>query len=273
MTFSEFAHTLEPIIGGGSNTVVFTRKLFSIMVGEDKQDIIERLSDDSYKAYYNGNTSISGIAKKILPYADPENFVAYLNNFEDAVTEKLFNAFSNKIDGITSHNTSEKIAYCFDEIINAATLTQRKSPSKKDEPINIPPEQAVLEFPYVETDKELLTEFNFDYNEIMLTLISGDYTTHLIDMSLPNKIKELYQAKWKDKSNDFIDPTLKSYVYGLIGVLNELSNSFISCNSNTTFIKNQRLKIRNFYIKLHPETYDKFFPYDLIIDDWNDGEF
>lgn len=273
MTFSEFAHTLEPIIGGGSNTVVFTRRLFSIMVGEDKQDIIESLSDDSYKAYYNGNTSISGIAKKILLYADLENFVAYLNNFEDAVTEKLFNAFSNKIDGITLHNASEKIAYCFDEIINAATLNQRKSPSKKDEPISIPPGPAVLEFPYMEADKELLTEFNSDYDEIMLTLIGGDYATHLIDMSLPNKIKELYQAKWKDKSNDFIDPTLKSYIYGLIGVLKELNNNFISCNSNTTIIKNQRLKIRNLYIKLHPETYDKSFPYDISLDDWNDNDF
>ena len=92
-------------------------------------------------------------------------------------------------------------------------------------------------------------------------------------MSIPNKVKELYQTKWAEKSNDFVDSTLKSYIFGLLGTLDELSTNFMSCNSNTALIKNQRLKVRNLYVKLHPETYDKAFPYDILLDDWNDNDF
>lgn len=273
MNFFSFANLLKPIIGGSDNTVEFTRKLFIAMIGENNSTVIEDKSDDSFKAYFNGNSTINGIAKEISPVADLENFVAFLEDFGDSVSEKLCEAFSGSLDEINLQNINYKIACCFDEIIKKAATTQRKSSSTKDEPLNIPTEQVVDAFPYTETDKELLTDFTLDYDEIMLTLIGGDYAKYLIDMSIPNKIKKLYQEKWKDKSNDFIDPTLKSYIYGLIGVLKELNNNFISCNSNTTIIKNQRLKIRNLYIKLHPETYDKSFPYDISLDDWNDNDF
>ena len=86
-------------------------------------------------------------------------------------------------------------------------------------------------------------------------------------------MKKLYQEKWKEKSNNFVNPNLKSNIYGLLGIFDEISNSFISCNTNTLLIKNQRVEIRNLYVKLHPETYDKSFPYDAIIDDWNNNEF
>ena len=174
---------------------------------------------------------------------------------------------------IDLQNVNYKIASCFNEIIKKAAATQRKSSSNKDEPLNIPVEQTSTSFPYAENDNKLLTEFISDYEEIMLTLIGGDYATHLLDMSIPNPIKKLYQGKWKEKSNDFVNPTLKSDIFGILGSLDELSTSFIPCNSNTSLIKSQRIKVRNLYVKLHPEKYDQKIPYDLIIDDWNDSEF
>lgn len=273
MTFSNFAHLLKPIIGGSDNTVEFTRKLFTAIIGEENFTIIEEKSDDSFKAYYNGKQKINGIAREISPAADLENFVFFLDNFGDSVSEKLCEVFSIYIDEIDLQNVNYKIASCFDEIIKKAAATQRKSSSNKDEPLNIPVEQTSTSFPYAENDNKLLTEFISDYEEIMLTLIGGDYATHLLDMSIPNQIKKLYQEKWEKKSNDFINPTLKSDIFGILGSLDELSTSFISCNSNTSLIKSQRIKVRNLYVKLHPEKYDKKIPYDLIIDDWNDSEF
>lgn len=276
MTFSEFAKFLKPIIGGSSNTIEFTRTLFTMMIGEDNFTVIEDLSDDSYKSYYNGKTSISGISKKILPYADPENFVSYLDRFGDSVTQKLHNIFLPTIPDLDKQNTNEKIAYYFDEIIKNAASMQRKCTHKSanaDEPIKLPKEQVTTTFPYKIEDKDLLAEFNLDYDEIMLTLIGDNFASVLIDMSLPAKIKKLYKEKWENYSSNFVDLTLKSCVYGLLGTLNELSTSFISCNSDTTLIKNQREEIKNFYIKLHPETYDKAYPYDALLDDWNDSLF
>ena len=165
MTFSDFAKLLKPIIGGSDNTVEFTRKLFIAMIGEDNSTVIENKSDDSFKAYYNGRSTINGIAREISPVADLENFVSFLDNFEDSVSEKLCDAFSGSIDEIDLQNINYKIASCFDEIIKKAAATQRKSSSNKDEPLNIPVEQTAASFPYTETDNELLTEFNSDSNQ------------------------------------------------------------------------------------------------------------
>lgn len=276
MTFSNFANLLKPIIGGSDNTSEFARKLFMAMIGVENSTIIEDKSDDIFKNYYNGRTSINSIAKTISPYADPENFVAYLDTFGDSVSQKLCEAFSANINDINLQNANEKIAYYFDEIIKNAASMQRKSTHKSantDEPIKLPKEQVTTTFPYKIEDKDLLAEFNLDYDEIMLTLIGNNFASVLIDMSLPAKIKKLYKEKWEKYSSNFVDLTLKSCVYGLLGTLNELSTSFISCNSDTTLIKNQREEIKNFYIKLHPETYDKAYPYDALLDDWNDSLF
>lgn len=272
MNFSNFANLLKPIIGGSDNTVEFTRKLFTAIIGEENFTIIENKSDDSFKSYYNGKTSINGIAKEISPAADLENFVSFLDNFGDSVSEKLCEAFSGYITEIDLQNVNYKIASCFDEIIKKAA-TQRRCSSNKGEPLNIPIEQTATSFSYTENDNKLLTEFNSDYEEIMLTLICGDYATRLIDMSIPNQIKKLYQEKWKEKANDFVTPTLKSDIFGILGVLDELSTSFISCNSNTSLVIRQRIKVRNLYVKLHPEKYEKKIPYDIMLDDWDDGDF
>ena len=273
MTFSSFAKLLKPIIGGADNTSGFARKLFIAMIGEDNSIVIENKSDDIFKNYYNGRTSINSIAREISPFADLENFASFLDEFGDSVSEKICDAFSDSLEETNLQNINYKIAKLFDEIINEAAATQRKSSSITDEPLDIPTEQIVDTFPYTETDKELLTDFTSDYDEIILTLIGGNYATHLIDMSIPNKIKKLYQEKWQKKANNFVNPNLKSNIYGLLGIFDEISNSFISCNTNTLLIKNQRIEIRNLYVKLHPETYDKSFPYDAIMDDWNNNEF
>ena len=127
MAFKDFANSLKPIIGGSSNTVDFTRNLFVIMIGENNSTIIEDLSDESYKAYYNGRTTINNIAKKISPYVDPENFVAYLDQFGDSVSQRICDTFSSKINDINLQNVNEKVAYYFDEIIKTAASSQRKS--------------------------------------------------------------------------------------------------------------------------------------------------
>ena len=100
MTFSNFANLLRPIIGGSDNTIEFTRKLFIAMIGKNNSTVIEDKSNDSFKAYFNGNSTINGIAKEISPVADLENFVAFLEDFGDSVSEKLCEEFSGSLDEI-----------------------------------------------------------------------------------------------------------------------------------------------------------------------------
>lgn len=139
--------------------------------------------------------------------------------------------------------------------------------------IELPETQPSDEFPYSSEDTLLLQDFTADYDEIMVALISENYGDSLIDMTLPCKIQDLYKTKWSSKADAFTDPSLKSYVFGLLGELNTLSNSFLSDNMGLPFIRGTRTKIRNLYVKLHPDLFAGAFPYDAFIDDWDDGEF
>lgn len=141
------------------------------------------------------------------------------------------------------------------------------------ETIELPEEQPSDEFPYSSEDKLVLQEFTYDYDKIMITIIGENYAASLIDMTLPSKIQELYTTKWKSKADIFLDLSLKSNVFGLLGELNKLSESFLTGTLESSFIKNTRTKIRNLYVKLHPDLFAGAFPYDAFIDDWNDGEF
>ncbi len=135
------------------------------------------------------------------------------------------------------------------------------------------PEELADESPYSSEDNLLLEEFTADYDEIMVALIGENYTTALIYMTLPCKIKHLYENKWVSKADTFADPSLKSYVFGLLGELNNISNSFLASGSATPFLGSSRTKIRNLYVKLHPDQFAGSFPYDAFIDDWDDGEY
>ena len=139
--------------------------------------------------------------------------------------------------------------------------------------LEIPSKHPTEESPYSPTDNLLLQEFTTDYDEIMVALIGENYAASLIDMTMPYKIKDLYETKWMSKADTFADPSLKSYVFGLLGELNNISNSFLSSGSATPFLGSSRTKIRNLYVKLHPDQFAGAFPYDAFIDDWDDGEY
>ena len=83
----------------------------------------------------------------------------------------------------------------------------------------------------------------------------------------------MYETKWMSKADTFADPSLKSYVFGLLGELNNISKGFLVDGSVTPFFGGARTKIRNLYVKLHPDQFSGAFPYDAFIDDWDDGEY
>lgn len=458
MEFTEFAQKIKPIIGGSYSTHVFTRTLFESIITEEGLLQIEDISENTFKAYYNGQTKITKISQRILPHIDPEQFIAYLDGFPEATTQRLCDTFESDIEGIDLYNAAEKIAYYFEEILTMAAAQKRKSTPKSakkesdktphdilaervlasgqaiadvwgnaisnlvssttstdtldenrlsptdsaflerfkrqvdplltycmdhdptgegtklslaDEindflqswkydvrkiqdaclrklvvdamqvlgdytyyisdkflrwipdtdilwfrnesieegnqlrdvlrpetikkrtemkdiyvrlypipedntdtnALEIPSKQTTNESPYSSADILLLEEFTADYDEIMVTLIGENYAESLIDMTLPSKIKDLYETKWMSKADTFADPSLKSYVFGLLGELNNVSNSFLASGSATPFLGSSRIKIRNLYVKLHPDQFAGTFPYDAFIDDWDDGEY
>lgn len=313
MEFTEFANLLKPIIGGAENTHSFVKTLLDVVVTEEGKPFLEDVKASTYKAYFNGKTKITKMAQRISPYLEPEEFATYLDAFSDATAQQLIDTFTPFIDGLTVSNMPEKMAYFFCDLIRAAATTEKKKGTPKSAQnvdikishnileekiiasgqaianawnaaitnlatsdtaaIEIPEEHYSEEYPYSSEDKILLQEFTSDYDEIMLTLIGENYAASLIDMTLLCKIKDLYETKWMSKADTFADPSLKSYVYGLLGELNKFSNSFFTDVPALSLMRDTRAKIRNLYVKLHPDLFSGAFPYDAFIDDWDDGEF
>lgn len=314
MEFKVFAKKLKNVIGGKSNTKLFTKTIFETMMNESGPELLAGTSLETFKSYFNGNTSISKVAALILAnLSDDDEFPSYLEGFGETTAQLLADEFKDDIPDINSVNASLKITDLFMEILREAAGKEKSTPKSADKTphdileekilasgeavadawgnavsnlvdglnkssvagatsLQLPAEQAD-ESPYSAEDNLLLEEFTADYDEIMAALIGKNYAASLIDMTLPSRIKDLYETKWMSKSDVFADPTLKSYVFGLLGELNNISNSFLFDGSVTPFLGSSRTKIRNLYVKLHPDQFAGSFPYDAFIDDWDDGEY
>lgn len=277
MNFVEFVTITRPILGGKGGVHIYVRTLFDAILTENGKEILDGYSKESYKAYAGGKTSIRDISKTMVQYVDPVEFSSFIFNTEESAQIALCEQFTEFLPNINVNNVGDEIAELFANIIRTAAQTKRKKPaSKKDTgtgSIELPDEQHSDESPYSSEDNGLLQEFTSDYNEIMFTMIGENYSTALIDMSLPNKVQALYKTKWSTKADTFNNPTLKSYVFSLLGELNQLSNCLLTDGTEPFFIKQTRTRIRNLYVKLHPDLFSGAFPYDAFIDDWDDGEF
>lgn len=240
MEFKVFAKKLKNVIGGKSNTKLFTKTIFETMMNESGSELLADTSLETFKSYFNGNTSISKVAALILANLNEnDEFSSYLEGFGETTAQLLADEFKNDIPNINSVNASLKITDLFLEILSEAAGKEKSTPKSADKTphdileekilasgqavtnvwgnavsnlvngldgtsttgaTNVQlPEEQVDESPYSSEDELLLEEFTSDYDEIMVTLIGENYVASLIDMTLPCKIKDLYETKWMSK--------------------------------------------------------------------------
>lgn len=128
MTFKEFANRLGDVIRGESSTHAFTRTLFEAILPDDKIDVLDEYKESSYKAYYNGNSAITRIAKKINMDAQAEYFSEFIEDYEDIAVIKICDAFADVIPDITAHNAGQKLGELFEAIINESASTKKSTP-------------------------------------------------------------------------------------------------------------------------------------------------
>lgn len=131
MSFIEILHTLKPIIGGGDSTHLFTRKIFEILLTEEGLWILEGISENTFKAYYNRNTNISKISRRMALYIEPEQMIHYFNGMSDATIELLTYKLQLLIPDITISNAPERISHYLVETIIESASQERSIPSTK----------------------------------------------------------------------------------------------------------------------------------------------
>ena len=132
MQFKDFIQNLSSVISAGGSTDKFTKSIFEAILTDDGQDILDEYSVSSYKGFYNGNTSISGISKKINAYIEPMGFSDYLDHFSDATREILCSVFKEEIPDIAPYNASDKLAELFVSIITEAAGAKKKKRDPKN---------------------------------------------------------------------------------------------------------------------------------------------
>jgi len=126
---------------------------------------------------------------------------------------------------------------------------------------------------YSESDKELLREFTTDYDALVMKCIGSNFAEYLICEPVGQKITELYE-KWSTRADKFESLSLKPSIWALLSNLNDLRqmlNDDGAVSLGPGLRKIQK-KLRNLYVKLHPESYADSFLYDAIYDDWDMGE-
>ncbi len=133
MTFSDFAHRIGGVLRGADSQSAFTKALFEMIIPDDRDDLLEGISDSAWKSYFNGGSQITRLAKKINAVVDPMLFESYINEHEDPAVQKLCDAFMDVLPEINLHNAGEQIAGLFDEIINEAAGGRKEKPASADE--------------------------------------------------------------------------------------------------------------------------------------------
>jgi len=129
MVFKEFVQLLYPVIGGSSSQAAFVKTLFDIVSTEDGQSVVEEQSESTYRSYFNGNTGISRIAKKLNVCKESENFVSYIEQFPDETVTNLCDVFREYLPEINNFNAGHLLAELFRTILIEAAGTKRKSPA------------------------------------------------------------------------------------------------------------------------------------------------
>ena len=139
MEFKIFAKKLKNVIGGKSNTKIFTKTIFEAMMNDSGPELLADTSLDTFKAYFNGNTSISKVAALILAnLSDDDEFPSYLEGFGDTTAQLLADEFKDDIPDINSLNASLKITDLFLEILREASGKEKSTPKSADKtPHNI----------------------------------------------------------------------------------------------------------------------------------------
>lgn len=145
MFFPEFARRLYGVIGGAASTSAFAKTLFESILSEEGQSITEDGKPNTFKAYFNGKTGISRIARKATAYIDRTEFEEYLCSFSDEAAATLCSRFSDCFPDATPYDIASCLSGLFVEIITDAASSspdrgeKEKGPSE-DEPEIIPAE-------------------------------------------------------------------------------------------------------------------------------------
>ena len=118
--FYEFAQKMGSVIKGKITNGDFTFRLFAAVLPEKKKDLLGNIPDSTLRGYYNGNSEITQVAKRIYADASAASFENFINDLGKGAKTKLSEVFSDDLTDITPDNAGKLLSKLFLEIIKDA---------------------------------------------------------------------------------------------------------------------------------------------------------
>lgn len=278
MTFSEYFNALYPYLADGEPKLDFFDEMIDHFIYEDALASCKILDarPDTKRRYIqeeDPNKINLKYAQYLYAKHNPSRYQSWLN-------KKMYDqdTFIEIEDWLKSKNiefTDSSVA-C-DDLLESIFFNIGYPNAHSDADIKLPEknmEGGAESSHLTEHDRELLKEFHIDFDSILEKFIMNGQAGAVFAGGLPAKIDTLYNGKWKDQALAFDDLGLQAEILGTIATLKELCNILDpDCESTSgSSVRRLRMKLRNDYVKLHPDNYVNVFPYEAFIDDWDDGD-
>lgn len=165
MQFKEFAEKLHDVLSEGNNTSIFARTLFEAIIPEEQLDLLDGVSQNTLKAYYNGRTNISALARKINASVRQELFAKYIKGYGKPVAQKLCDKFAEDIEDINVDNVSKRLAKLFDEIITEAATVKKGQNKDLAKNSNVAEALTINQIDFEKAEGSIVMAQNQDYSE------------------------------------------------------------------------------------------------------------
>jgi len=273
MTFSEYFNALYPYLADGDKPVDFFDKMIEHFIHVEAQDACQLLDrPHDTKARYikksNPNKIKPDYAQYVYSKHNPQRYRKWLDDRMCALD------IHYKIEEWLSDKDIEFYDVCAacDDLLETIFLNIA---SPEDSGVKLPEKDTADEAvssQLSESDKTLLKDFHIDFDSILKKCIEGGQSEVWFTDSLSKKIDNLYSEKWKESIPGFEDLGLQSDVLNTIATLQDFCKALDPDSESTgASVRRLRIKLRDNYVKLHPDSYAGLFPYDAFIDDWNEG--
>ena len=277
MTISEYFNGTYTILKNEEKKAEFFDDMLIHFMeeGADKDCALLKVDAETKPRYVKENKPNpikADYAKYVSAKRDRGRYIAWISNRIENMD--AYEAIENwlKSNGIEFNDAANACYNLLDDIFYKIAF-----PNNTTDVIELPPQENISDesnTSWLEQDKTLVSAFNEDYDEVIQTCIGDRYAQEWLTGKLPKKIYALHD-KWKTKSNEFEDLLLKSDVIAIIGTLQEFCNELNPRTESKpgVSINMIRRKLRNLYVKVHPDGYVGISPYETFIDDWDDGEY
>lgn len=278
MTFSEYFNALYPYLADGEPKLDFFDEMIDHFIYEDALASCKILDarPDTKRRYIqeeDPNKINLKYAQYLYAKHNPSRYQSWLN--KKMYDQDTFIEIEEWLKSKNIEFTDSSVA-C-DDLLESIFFNIGYPNAHGDADIKLPEknmEGGAESSHLTEHDRELLKGFHIDFDSILEKFIMNGQAGAVFVGGLPAKIDGLYNGKWKDQALAFDDLGLQSEILGTIATLKELCSTLDSDSESTSSssVRRLRMKLRNDYVKLHPDNYVNIFPYEAFIDDWDDGD-